>query len=1573
MMNRKRLLSLLTAVLMLLATLLTGLTPAFAEGEEPSEPVSVSGEEGDGEGAIELPADTFDDEALSADDTRTEELPAEEEEPQEEPETIDPEADTDNDGIKDIDEIELFGTDPENADTDGDGLSDYDELHDLGTNPLDPDTDGDGLSDGDEKNVYGTDPKSSDTDADGISDGDEKNKYGTDPLNPDTDGDGVADGDELILGMDPKKAEDLSRVFQSIGKGEIDGALITGNAAVPSIEGYAPFVLFREVSVTHYDAESFRHNPALIGKAVSISMPAGGSLTLKFTVDSTAKEVAVYRMTDSGTVRLETEQDGKTVSVALDENGIYFAANQKKLNTLLGFEGVSTQSIRENTILLDDFHYITLSAPLTVGSDSDTDGDGIPDCEEVGEPYEIDLGNGNSITVYGFRSDPTLPDTDFDGIPDSTDAAPNSNVFTGKMKSGHDGTTTVSFTVDYRNFFVENTTYQPTLATYSMMGAALAYMDKQLMAYDNAYLTFDSAPIVNGSTGTKYNGKDLLELFGFEDVVDYKLGVEDDDMCEALIGHQTVTYNGETKVIVAIWVRGTDAVSEEEWCSNFHVGRLDGFDDDYDSPQGKSPRQSNNEWNRKSNHRGFDVCATRILKYYFHTYFPTNVQPVLEANPEAKLTHWITGHSRGAAVGNLVASYLVDWNREVYAYTFAAPFNTANTEASAEKFDCIFNLVNSNDFVPRLPMIEWGFTRYGKTAMVDASRYSSQIKTATGSDYDGKYLTEENMNDLLGKFICITGENADRNNPGKILGWREVYVYHCGHDHAGESNGNNQSSTLRKLSLAERLLFSYDGYNTHLRKYSYYSNNTICETPAYCLTVLSILMPKIADGSYISGVYEYEAGCRLADKFDFGKNSIITYATKLTEPHFMDTYSVIQAQINAEGNPGARFHTLKPYTSSNADGGRPMHEHNYRIKEMIQEPTCTEEGLAHIICECHTKENNDDLYDDEIKRAVLPATGHDWSVVWNWTGNETEGYTAATAAFTCTKDPSHVGSAEATVVRTDEGDHLTYTATVVFDGKTYTDTKTVEVGYYLIGSMTTETVNGEVVWVVDENYKFTANAAAEGEYMLYVANLAIGTEVKVVRAFNGEILTWYPDGMDNNYVVDYAHSGRVNVYFRPAGDHWNDFHDGGFFYISKLPTVIVTTDGNGTASIEPAQPDVTATVTLTATPNSGYEYDYTKIYRKTGPGENDYIADPPVELGSLEWDDTNKTFKMPDYDILVKVFFKQQNLAPRFVKESLVLASKIGVRFYLDLPTISGVTYDHVGFKIQRGSNGQIEDMPAVAFSDAYYNTNDHLYGFTCYITSIEMGDKIFATLYYTEGGVDKTLSWWEGKFETETGYSTVDYFTAYNAAVAGGAQIDSHIKNIIEATADYGHYVQACLDEIRTWNVPGDHFAMTAVYHEPYSEDDINAAKAYVDGAAMGLESKGTIQVKNLVLALNMESDTTLNVYLSRKKSYTGTVSASIDGGTMTELTALEDGRYRIDIEKIAAHDLGTVHTIEIRTEAGSLTITLSALTYVKQLLDSSTTDEKTRDMVVAIALYAKYAHELVEWNSGAVNSNRR
>jgi outer membrane protein OmpA-like peptidoglycan-associated protein len=105
--------------------------------------------------------------------------------------------DNDGDGLTN-DEEEKLGTDPNIADTDGDGLKDGEELNIYKTDPLRADTDGDGLNDGAEVNTYRTDPNKADTDSDGLNDGDEISKYSTDPMNPDTDGDGLTDGDEVL-------------------------------------------------------------------------------------------------------------------------------------------------------------------------------------------------------------------------------------------------------------------------------------------------------------------------------------------------------------------------------------------------------------------------------------------------------------------------------------------------------------------------------------------------------------------------------------------------------------------------------------------------------------------------------------------------------------------------------------------------------------------------------------------------------------------------------------------------------------------------------------------------------------------------------------------------------------------------------------------------------------------------------------------------------------------------------------------------------------------------------------------------------------------------------------------------------------------------------------------------------------------------------------------------------------------------------------------------------------------------------------------------------------------------------
>jgi hypothetical protein len=94
------------------------------------------------------------------------------------------------------------------GDLDSDGLTNAQEYV-KATDPQKPDTDDDGLKDGEEVNTHQTNPVSADTDADGLKDGAEINTYKTNPFIADTDQDGFTDGQEAQLGSDPAKAESI--------------------------------------------------------------------------------------------------------------------------------------------------------------------------------------------------------------------------------------------------------------------------------------------------------------------------------------------------------------------------------------------------------------------------------------------------------------------------------------------------------------------------------------------------------------------------------------------------------------------------------------------------------------------------------------------------------------------------------------------------------------------------------------------------------------------------------------------------------------------------------------------------------------------------------------------------------------------------------------------------------------------------------------------------------------------------------------------------------------------------------------------------------------------------------------------------------------------------------------------------------------------------------------------------------------------------------------------------------------------------------------------------------------------
>ena len=303
----------------------------------------------------------------------------------------------------------------------------------------------------------------------------------------------------------------------------------------------------------------------------------------------------------------------------------------------------------------------------------------------------------------------------------------------------------------------------------------------------------------------KFNNMPIKEMmihFGFENVRTYYMGEDDDeaadgaDVCrgykdthkgKVALGYKNIEYHGLYKTVIGIVIRGT--AEDDDWDSDFDMGDLELRDkledvepgiENYNNSYNNTFSQLSNgvldkydkkyskellhfaggypDWKWDYHHAGFDIVSNRILEivkeYYYEVekHFDDDIE--LFDGEENKyvdggVCYWITGHSMGAGVANLVASSLIcSGNIEsisgiggnennVYCYTFASPntfYLTDNTyerdshvipgkkvtgdyrEPHGVKYRCIFNIVNDDDFVTKVPMKECNWTRYGRVA-----------------------------------------------------------------------------------------------------------------------------------------------------------------------------------------------------------------------------------------------------------------------------------------------------------------------------------------------------------------------------------------------------------------------------------------------------------------------------------------------------------------------------------------------------------------------------------------------------------------------------------------------------------------------------------------------------------------------------------------------------------------------------------------------------------------------------------------------------------------------------------------
>ncbi|MBP5222460.1 MAG: cellulose binding domain-containing protein [Lachnospiraceae bacterium] len=411
----------------------------------------------------------------------------------------------------------------------------------------------------------------------------------------------------------------------------------------------------------------------------------------------------------------------------------------------------------------------------------DSDSDGLTDGIEVAEiKYSCNEDRTKAIVTGKVKANPILADSDYDGIGDASDPAPLSNKFTGFM-DGYVDVQSAEYTMDFRKFFGDKTKYNSAISS-----ASLILVNN---IYDGCSFRYQS-----GASGTASTAEAILQLHGFQNVENYKSSsnYSDDDVSEISIGVREETYQGVTKKILAVVIRGTNG-TVREWSSNFDMG---------------NPRNWNSVY-----HKGFYNTEERLLSYV-NSYISRNISDT------SNLLYWVTGHSRGAALANIMAARLIDQGKEVVAYTFATPNTTISSSVNAQKYKSIFNICNKMDMVTYMPLNQWGFNTFGQNYFVDVKNDGliPVWKTRTGKSA---------CNALDSQVVQNT---MNQINSRCASSWAGAFEY-AGDQYISDSEYNKVSYRQKRYcKIEERKLFSW-----HLGYKLYPSLSYICQLGAEAL------------------------------------------------------------------------------------------------------------------------------------------------------------------------------------------------------------------------------------------------------------------------------------------------------------------------------------------------------------------------------------------------------------------------------------------------------------------------------------------------------------------------------------------------------------------------------------------------------------------------------------------------------------------------------------------------------------------------------------------------------------------
>ncbi len=259
----------------------------------------------------------------------------------------------------------------------------------------------------------------------------------------------------------------------------------------------------------------------------------------------------------------------------------------------------------------------------------------------------------------------------------------------------------------------------------------------------NDELALMSMQLVGSVMDDKENGSGakLLKSLGFSDIGFFGFESEDPDDCAYIYGKKKV--GGDTLIAVAIQSYALEStIKMKGWIQNFTVNGDDA----------------------SGEHEGLSKAAESVLGKI----------AALSDGADGKVKYWITGHSRGGAITDLLSAKLPDAlsargkTADIYGYTFEAPAVVdADLVSDQSKYGYIHNYSCSDDIVTMVPPADWGMTLYGvrhelKTEETDAKLNEELEKLGSSAKLDeedvlGDYTAEY----IIGKLLSRIPERKD--------------------------------------------------------------------------------------------------------------------------------------------------------------------------------------------------------------------------------------------------------------------------------------------------------------------------------------------------------------------------------------------------------------------------------------------------------------------------------------------------------------------------------------------------------------------------------------------------------------------------------------------------------------------------------------------------------------------------------------------------------------------------------------------------------------------------------------------